>query len=248
MCYMWEEESRGKISGSTEEFIRLLGCSNTELEEFFKVNARCKFADVTNCNGEITIINRRMVRDENTRTSTRYRVERFRKRKSNNDCNDDVTVASSSSSSSSPSNIKENYKKKGIEPVQMTDEIRAICYRLRDAILEDRPTTKLPKETLYPYVPAWGLAARHLLTEDTRPFQEVINLIEWASKNDFWGTVILDVSKLRKHYDKMKGQHEKEIKGTAAGGKDGRPDTPANTARKRMAAENKKSGKWDGWD
>jgi hypothetical protein len=108
---MWEGRDRGKISGTAEELSRLLRASNGEFEVFINDAERLKFADVTNRNGEVTIINRRMFREQKERDNTRLRVQRFRSNKdSNATSNDNITVPSSSSSSSSTAkiNIKEH--------------------------------------------------------------------------------------------------------------------------------------------
>jgi len=116
---MWESRERGKISGTPDELAKLLRATNGDFETFLKELERHNFADVTNCNNEVTLINRRMYREQKIRDNTRLRVSKFR---SNAKCNAPVTELSSSSSSN-----KEIYKEKKdvfgeFKNVKLTDE------------------------------------------------------------------------------------------------------------------------------
>lgn len=108
LCRMWEQEERGKITGTPEEFCRLIGCCNAEFVNFLQ-EIRQKFvADVTECNGNVTLINRRMYREQKARNQAKKRVSEYRKRKVEQverSCNANVTHTSSSSSSTS---VKKN--------------------------------------------------------------------------------------------------------------------------------------------
>ena len=109
LCFMWRSETRGEISGSLAQLARILSCTEAECEAALTELNCTKCADVTFCNGDgnafVTVKNRRMIREDKDRKSTRYRVKRFRKSNTKPDCNADsnanVTVPSSSSSSSS---------------------------------------------------------------------------------------------------------------------------------------------------
>lgn len=90
LCHMWWSRARGILSGTISELSRLAGCTETEWIVFHEENSRLKFADVTLCNKIVTVTNRRMVREEQSRISTRLRVKRFR----NASCNAEVTVPS----------------------------------------------------------------------------------------------------------------------------------------------------------
>jgi hypothetical protein len=102
LCYMWWSPSRGQVTGTRDDLCMLVRCRPEDLQGFIDDNIRYHFADVTECNNAVTIINRRMMREEKARESTRYRVQRFR----NKIGNASVTVHSSSSSSSSSSKHK----------------------------------------------------------------------------------------------------------------------------------------------
>ena len=49
-----------------------------------------------------------------------------------------------------------------------------------------------------------------LLRLDKRTYDEVIAMIEWSQSHDFWHSVILSPEKLRKHFDTMLAQQERD--------------------------------------
>ena len=93
LCLMWESRTRGTISGHTPVMPRRLNCTVEEFDLFLAEAATLKFADVTICNGEVTVTNRRMRNEEKVREDTRLRVQRHR---CNAASNADVTPPSSS--------------------------------------------------------------------------------------------------------------------------------------------------------
>jgi len=99
LCHMWWARHRGVLQGTFEELCRLGGCTLDELHAFITENTRLNFADVTEGNKIVTVSNRRMVREEKSRESTRGRVQRFR----NAHSNANVTPPSPSTPSPSPS-------------------------------------------------------------------------------------------------------------------------------------------------
>jgi len=108
LCYMWESQERGKLEGTIEELAKILNSTNGDFDQFLNDVQTHKFADVRICNKNVTLINRRMYREQKERENTRLRVSRLR---SNVKCNADVTPPSSSSSPSSTTNKERNIKK-----------------------------------------------------------------------------------------------------------------------------------------
>jgi len=113
LCFMWAASERGKLEKTIEGFSRMIGAGMEETKlaiiELWEEgvcdifidgkNVTCN-DDVTNCNKKVTIINRRMNREERERINTRVRVRRYRAKSGDNDAsNSDVTPPSSSSSS-----------------------------------------------------------------------------------------------------------------------------------------------------
>jgi hypothetical protein len=93
---MWEAPERGRLEGSVDQFTRMVGARDADFQTFLNEAQEAKFCDVTICNTTVTVINRRMLREQKERDNTRLRVRRHR---SNAQCNGAVTVPSSSSSS-----------------------------------------------------------------------------------------------------------------------------------------------------
>jgi len=107
LCFMWEAKERGKLTGKREELAKLLGSTNGDFEQFLEDSKRHRFGDVTERSSFVTLINRRMYREQKEREITRLRVRKFRSKKK---CNADVTPPSSSSSSNIINNKKFYYR------------------------------------------------------------------------------------------------------------------------------------------
>lgn len=95
---MVNEQEPGKIRGTRTEICRLVGCSFDELNAFLRENKKHKFADVTFCNGNVTIKCRRLHRAYIERKEAKKRVRKHRQKKKRKS-NGDVTPLSSSSTS-----------------------------------------------------------------------------------------------------------------------------------------------------
>jgi hypothetical protein len=124
LCYMWQKEERGILEGTPQQFVRLLGCTIEEFDLFLSDVEEHPFADVMlHCNANVmqssknvTVINRRMYREDKERKANTARVMRHRQRKrerSEEGCNALVAPPSSSSSSSSSSNTPHTPQKTG---------------------------------------------------------------------------------------------------------------------------------------
>lgn len=121
LCYMWEAPERGNLTGTVQEYCRMIGTTEPEFLRFLDEAKRLKFASVTESNGKVTLENRRMMREEKERKNNALRQSRFKSNaKSNADSNEKVTSPSSSSSSSSSSKQKKkpiaDAPKKGTSP------------------------------------------------------------------------------------------------------------------------------------
>jgi hypothetical protein len=104
---MWDSPTQGKLETNLDSICRIIGAKTREVNAFFRENEQHKFADVTVCNGIVTITNRRMYCEFLERERTKERVKKHRLRKCNEDvteentpkCNANVTPPSSTSSS-----------------------------------------------------------------------------------------------------------------------------------------------------
>ena len=103
LALMWFEKEQGKMRGTKAEICRLLGCTISELDQLLEENKFHKFANVTNRNGIVTIINRHMYKRYIERKGVKKRVKQHREKKKRKS-NEKVTPPSSSSSSFSCNN------------------------------------------------------------------------------------------------------------------------------------------------
>lgn len=107
LCAMWRAQNRGKLTLPMIGYARLIGATAEQAKAVIDELTDMQVCNiVTERNGNITLINRRMVRENSQRISNALRLQRWR----NKQRNDDVTPASSSSSSSSNLNQRDTTK------------------------------------------------------------------------------------------------------------------------------------------
>jgi hypothetical protein len=82
-CHSYRTPEPGKLIGSKDQLVRLLGCSREELDQFLQDASVLKFAEIIEReHGMIEIICRRMVRDQKAREEERQAAaERQRRRR-----------------------------------------------------------------------------------------------------------------------------------------------------------------------
>jgi uncharacterized protein YdaU (DUF1376 family) len=114
LCMMWFAEERGKCNGEVTQLSRLWNTEKEATKAILDELIKCKILDVvTNSNGEVTLISRRMIRDEKDRIDNAKRQGKYReKHKSADNSNGKVTKSNKVSSSSSSK--KEIYIKKKV--------------------------------------------------------------------------------------------------------------------------------------
>lgn len=88
LCAMHELGRMGVISGTREQLARIGRCSTAELDHAIADLQNSQAADVAHRNDIVTVSNRRMKREANTRKCTVLRVAKHR---CNGACNDSVT-------------------------------------------------------------------------------------------------------------------------------------------------------------
>lgn len=101
----------GKITGSLKQLSRICRCTEQEIECAINELKDTKTANVTVCNGNVTVMSRRLKREMEERESTRIRVQKHRDRKKSDECNADVTSTRARSVSFSYSNTDTNTNK-----------------------------------------------------------------------------------------------------------------------------------------
>lgn len=104
-CKLWWAETRGQLKRTPDQWAKVLRVDATECDRILNYIEEWKIGDVSrNGNGEVTLISRRMMRDDKDRELNRLRQERFRvKHFGNADITPSVTPLSQRSSSSSSS-------------------------------------------------------------------------------------------------------------------------------------------------
>ena len=150
LCFMWQSNHKGIVNATIGELQKMTGAEPDEISKFLFEAENFRFAnvtcngDVTNCNTRVTVINRRMFREEKERENTRLRVQRYR---SNRKVTPDVTPLSSSPSPSpSPNNkniytrfaeeLYQNHPRKGAK----ADAIKNICSLLKKGVAKEQLT------------------------------------------------------------------------------------------------------------
>jgi hypothetical protein len=86
LCAMHELDQCGQVSGTRDQLARAGRCATSEFNVALAELVARRIAEVsghesTNCNAVVTIVNRRMKRDYDSRENTRKRVEKHRKLK-----------------------------------------------------------------------------------------------------------------------------------------------------------------------
>ena len=105
-CKLWWSDTRGKLTKTVLQWSRILRVSvedTIRILTYIKNESIGKIScDFHECNDFVTVISRRMERDEKERESNRLRVKKFREKQ---ECNAPVTAMSQRSSSSSSSSV-----------------------------------------------------------------------------------------------------------------------------------------------
>ena len=114
LCFMWESSPRGVITATIDELARMVGASASEIQTFMNEAQRASVCDIvtdcpTDCHANVTLTNRRMVRDERQRQDWGIRKRRQRERECHASVTPNVTPISHLSSSSFSSSKKKDH-------------------------------------------------------------------------------------------------------------------------------------------
>jgi uncharacterized protein YdaU (DUF1376 family) len=126
LCKIWHEDNGGSITKNISQLSRIMQTTIEKAEYFLEHFVTENIADVTRCNGKITITNRRSKREHKLKEQNRLRQEHYRAcngkyQKSNGDVTDKLHHPSSSSSSSTSIKEKNNIKKEISETALVTE-------------------------------------------------------------------------------------------------------------------------------
>lgn len=79
LCFMWESPDRGILSGRKIMLAGMAGATEVEFDLFLREAAKYKFCDsVTDENGFVTLLNRRMAKEAKAKKQAATRQARFR--------------------------------------------------------------------------------------------------------------------------------------------------------------------------
>ncbi len=81
LCLMWRSSERGRVTATPDEFARLFGCKKEQAQRVMKELQNQHICDFeSSSNGDVTLICRRMVREEAQRTSGASRSQKLREK------------------------------------------------------------------------------------------------------------------------------------------------------------------------
>ncbi len=108
-CKLWWSDTRGELTRTWCQWAKILRVDEHDAKRIIEYIKTWKIGDVViDCNGNVTVISRRMKNDEKERIiNNERRMKHYYKSKCNAECNADVTPVSQRSSSSSSSSNKE---------------------------------------------------------------------------------------------------------------------------------------------
>ena len=96
LCAMYESDTPGTLTGTTEMLARLCRCSESEMQAAVNELGVTKTLRVTHCHKNITLESRRLIRESKGKENNKIRQQKYRR---NARCNEKVTPSSSSSTS-----------------------------------------------------------------------------------------------------------------------------------------------------
>lgn len=140
----------------------------------------------------ITIVNYDIYQNQDNKKSHSSDTEKPQKSTNNND----KTMNNNDNNNNSPRNTR---KKRVYEDDDPNKILAKTLFKL----------IKKNQDIKEPNLDDWANTIRLTIESDKRSGKEVQEMIVWASQHEFWSTVVLSPSSLRKHFDKMNAQKDK---------------------------------------
>lgn len=78
LCFMWEAPERGKLTGSYQQLAKLIGATDNEIALFMADVKILNFCSYAECDGIVTLINRRMNNEWKEKESAKLRMQKMR--------------------------------------------------------------------------------------------------------------------------------------------------------------------------
>jgi hypothetical protein len=180
ICAMHEAGRSGELCGTTDQLARITRCSTAEFVQALTDIQATEVADVTERNGKITVVNRRMKREHKDREGNKLRQSRFR---NNGSSNKKVTPITSSSSSSSNTEIQISLDW-DFEREKFTKDGKWIYKFCMEKKLKPHEFDSLANEFLSDLE----------LKEDYKPIKEIrSHFINWFNKKNSGGKLKIEI-------------------------------------------------------
>jgi hypothetical protein len=92
------------------------------------------------------------------------------------------------------------------------DPAIVLARRLSSRILSHRPDARVPRTTAQ--LQKWAEHIDRMLRLDDRSPGQIEAMIDWCQEHDFWRGIILSGDNLRKKFDQLQMQRERDARGT----------------------------------
>ena len=213
LCAMHEQDRSGQITGTTEQFARICRCTAVQFVQAADELKSTGTADVTERNGKMTVINRRMKREHQERKLNNERQLRFKQKKRKPEKVEDdgkITPYSSSSVSVSKNNessagaedcrsqgsARTNNDKKSLKFSSESEPYR-LSVLLFDLIRERKADFKRPN------LQKWAECIERMIRLDKREPAKIEAVLRFCQRHSFWQNNILSTEKLREKFDRL---------------------------------------------
>ena len=135
LAYMWSSPYRGELEGTREDLQKLAGAAPSELRQFFDDADKYGFCDYSvTGNAIITIINRRMSREENFKLNNRLRQQKVRdNKKVTTTVTEKSRILSSTASASATAKKEKNIQKKNFKKPTV-EQIKKYCIERKNNV------------------------------------------------------------------------------------------------------------------
>jgi hypothetical protein len=242
LCAMHELGRSGQVTGTVEQLCRLCRCTTAEMRAALAELDSAKTAQISDRNGVVTVICRRMQREHRERTLTNARVRKHRHGEEQETVKRSGNVTSSSSSSSSSANNSHAHSAGAREGPMLQ--------RGGSPGEPIVPSSESPPEEMPPDLSQWSLRTHwdiyHVgidLDTQARVVAAVTDKDLWREALQFWvdndyrGRSIGKIVKKYRELEAERGQQRgKETHAVGRGGGD-RPSANARSERQDDAAE-----------
>lgn len=126
ICLLWRADTIGTLSHPVERWLRVLRCSETEWVTACSELSEYHICDIAvTANGNVTLISRRMCKEEKIRKATRLRVRRYRSNKASNTYVQDCNQENQNQSHISESEVRKNQSQKESESEKEKKKIKS---------------------------------------------------------------------------------------------------------------------------